>query len=104
MLSKTARSIPVILATGNHEYASDENFKLYRESFEMYGIDQRFAAGIQIGSAFLAPFDPFITVYGDAGTNDPALQNYREVLLQPAIGNRFIVSSSHYPMACSGSD
>lgn len=26
MLSKTARSLPVILATGNHEYASGENF------------------------------------------------------------------------------
>lgn len=76
MLSNTAKSIPVIFATGNHEYASLENFKLYRASFEMYGIHERFAAGLQIGSAFLAPFDPFITVYRDT-TSDPALQAYR---------------------------
>jgi hypothetical protein len=32
-----------------------------------------------------------------------ALENFREILRLSAISNRFVVSSSHYPMACSGS-
>lgn len=103
MLGGVTKSIPLIFATGNHEYASDDNYELFRQSFQMYHIDTKFASGLAFGSAFLAPFDPFVQVYEEVDV-DPALENYRAVLAAGKESGRFIVSSSHYPMACSGSD
>lgn len=101
MMSQIAQSYPFIFATGNHEYASQDNFQLYKQSFEMYSIDLKMAAGLEIGSVFLAPFDPFAKVYGQHV--DPALTNLKNILSRAERTGKFIVSSSHYPMACSGS-
>jgi predicted MPP superfamily phosphohydrolase len=33
MLSNTAKNVPVIMVTGNHEYNTDDNYKLFQSSF-----------------------------------------------------------------------
>lgn len=70
----------------------------------MHGIDEKFASGVEIGPVFLAPFDPFNKVYNDDLDVDPCLYNFQNVLKRAVKTGKFIVSSSHYPMACSGSD
>lgn len=45
----------------------------------MHHIDSNSASGLAFGSAFLAPFDPFVQVYEDVDV-DPALENYKAVL------------------------
>lgn len=70
----------------------------------MYKIDVEFASGLEFGSAYLAPFDPFQQVYNDNVKRDIALENMKKVLEKAVITERFIVSSSHYPMSCSGTD
>jgi len=33
MLSSIAKTVPVIMVTGNHEYNTDDNYKLFKNSF-----------------------------------------------------------------------
>ena len=70
----------------------------------MYKIDVEFASGLEFGSAYLAPFDPFEQVYNNDLIRDIALENMKKVLEKAKGSGRFIVSSSHYPMSCSGTD
>ena len=39
MLSGMAASLPLLMVTGNHEYNSKDNWKLYASSFKLYGLD-----------------------------------------------------------------
>jgi predicted MPP superfamily phosphohydrolase len=59
MLSGIAKTVPVIMVTGNHEYNTDDNYKLFQYSFQMYGLDNELATHLQIGPLSLLPFDPF---------------------------------------------
>ena len=56
MLQEVSSLIPVIVNRGNHEY--DDSGKIFCEYFEVYGLCQRNATALSIGSVYLSLFDP----------------------------------------------
>lgn len=80
MLSEVAKSVPVIMVTGNHEYNTDDNYKLFQASFQMYGLDTNLATTIELGPLSLLPFDPFQILLGKKVTKDPCIANFLSVL------------------------
>lgn len=80
MLSSIAKSIPVIMVTGNHEYNTEDNYKLFQASFQMYNLDTELATHIELGPLSLLPFDPFQILLGKKVTKDPCIDKFLSVL------------------------
>jgi hypothetical protein len=102
MLADVAKRVPVIIATGNHEYNTDDNFKLFQSSFELYNLDTELATYLEIGPLYLLPFDPYQILYGKKVTKDPCFDKFNSLVASGKKTNKFILPSSHYPLACSG--
>jgi hypothetical protein len=102
MLSQTARSVPVIMVTGNHEYNTDDNLKLFQASFQLYGLDTNLASHLELGPLYLLPFDPFQILLGKKVTKDPCIEKFTSAMAAAKKAKKFIVPTSHYPLACSG--
>lgn len=49
--------------TGNHEYNTPDDWKLYVKSFELYGFDIDKVAGLSLGSVYMVAFDPYDYLY-----------------------------------------
>jgi predicted MPP superfamily phosphohydrolase len=81
MLSDVAADLPVIFVTGNHEQNTEHNWKLFTESFQLYGLDTEKAVGISLGSLYLVPFDPYQLIYEEVSKKeDPVAQQLEKVL------------------------
>lgn len=102
MLSHTAVSVPIIIATGNHEYNTADNYALFVNSFQLYGLDTTLATGLQLGSIYLLAFDPYQVLFNKKITTDPAFQPFMNQLESAKKQGRFVLPTSHYPLACSG--
>lgn len=64
ILSRQARYVPVFINTGNHEHNSEDDLKLFYNTFEHYGKESKLANSLSFGSIFLVGFDPYETIYG----------------------------------------
>jgi len=63
ILSRIARYLPVFINAGNHEHLSDEDLNIFYFTFEQYGMDQKLAAGLNLGPIYLVGFDPYDNLY-----------------------------------------
>lgn len=68
----------------------------------MYGLDTELATHIELGSLYILPFDPFQILLGKKVTKDPCIDKFVSVIGEAKKSNKFIVPTSHYPLACSG--
>ena len=55
--------IPFIVTPGNHENLSDDDKYLYKNTFNVYGIDSKLTTGFQFADLYFTIFDPFNFVY-----------------------------------------
>lgn len=106
ILSQVAECWPVLTITGNHEYISKNNWKLYAESFQTFQLTN---ATRRIQSYYfkwfnLMTFDPYELIYGLATEEETQqyiadIEDELKVLQEPR--KPWAVSSSHYPLLCS---
>lgn len=80
MLSRTTKSIPNIHITGNHEYNTPDDVKLFTGSFELYRLDVDYASGLVLGSTFINAFDPYHLIYNK---KDTSLGKFKEIINSP---------------------
>ena len=89
--------------TGNHEYNTQDNWKLFAESLELYQLDTELAVGLNLGAMHLLTFDPYNLLYGVTNkTEDKVAPKFDRLLKEAQNQGRFVVTTSHYPLACSG--
>lgn len=51
----------------------------------------------------MVPFDPFQVLFNKKTiTNDPTIEKFTQILKEAKDNGKFIVPTSHYPLACSG--
>lgn len=90
------------MVTGNHEYNTVDNYQLFQASFQLYNLDIDLATHLELGSLYLLPFDPFQILLGKKVTKDPCIGKFTSVMAEAKKSNKFILPTSHYPLACSG--
>ena len=103
MLTDTAASLPIIMITGNHEYNTKDNWNLFTQSFELYGLDKLFFTGLTLGSTYLINFDPFDLLYSKSSGSDDIFNGVNDLLKKTKDNGQFVIPISHYPLVCSGS-
>jgi hypothetical protein len=64
LISKIGVYWPVIVSSGNHEYNTANNWKLYSESFEIYGMKDRKVQAYKFKWLSFLSMDPYRQVYG----------------------------------------
>lgn len=103
MLGLMAQRVPVIMITGNHEYNTQDNYLLYTQSFEMYGVDTEMAVALNLGALRLLAFDTYPLLYKKVTpAQDKTLPLFTALLAEAVRTGQFVLPSSHYPLACSG--
>lgn len=68
----------------------------------MYNLDTDLATHIELGPLYLLPFDPFQILLGKKVTKDPCIDKFLSVMGEAKKAKKFILPTSHYPLACSG--
>jgi hypothetical protein len=68
----------------------------------MYNLDTELATHIELGPLYILPFDPFQILLGKKVTKDPCIDKFLSVMGEAKKSNKFILPTSHYPLACSG--
>jgi hypothetical protein len=101
-LADTVVDIPIVLVTGNHEYNTPDNWQLYVKSFSLYGLDSDKVAALSLGSIYMVAFDPYDLLYVTPDT-DLVFDKFNQLLDQAQNRGQFVLTTSHYPLACSGS-
>lgn len=65
-------------------------------------MDTEFATYLELGPLYLLPFDPYHILYDKKIAKDPAIDKFNSIMKSAKESNKFIVPTSHYPLACSG--
>lgn len=92
----------MIISSGNHEYNTANNWKLYSQSFEIYGMKDKKVQVFKFKWLTFMGLDFYRQVYGLAtsGETDAYVDLIRSEMEQ-AKGKPWSVAASHYPMFCS---
>lgn len=66
MMSQVSATWPCILVTGNHEYYTKDDYKIFVQSFELYDLTKKNASSLDLGSFTFVMFDPYNIIFENA--------------------------------------
>ena len=73
MCSNIFPHIPIVMITGNHEYNTKDNWNLFTQSYELYGLNTDKISSLTLGNTHLVNFDPYDLLYGVINASDDTL-------------------------------